>query len=495
MKQLMEKAIWRWAAVALTGAGLAFVQCLHPIWIVAWLAPMPALIAMPSARSNREALALALVAGLVAQANMALYYLSGFSQFPMPSAVLALLMATFTLPGIIPVAAMLILWRLCARGRNHWTLPLIFPAIAAAVDLIFATLSPNGTLGSWAYSQMSALPVIQVAALGGTPLIVFVIALVGSSLAVFALFGLTIERPWLAYGLPAVLLSGALAFGGARLATIPQRPTIPFGLAATDVIQRAARNPDAPGDAAPYLAAAQSLVDRGATFVVLPEVIVHLDRAATEPARTIFSDWAREHHVALLVGVLIDNGGIVGGFSVRGAQKDENRAWLFDRGGLQRADYLKQQLIPLINRGLKPGHQDSVVTMDGVTLGVTICRDLDFPSLAARYVRRGAQALLAPSLDLGLDGVWHARMGDLRGVEQGVSIIRSADNGIMSVSDPYGRIVDQRPSGTANTVATLRVTAPLGAGQTLYGKIGDLFGWVCAGLIALILSWRVFRAR
>ena len=166
-----------------------------------------------------------------------------------------------------------------------------------------------------------------------------------------------------------------------------------------------------------------------------------------------------------------------------------NRAWVFDDTGVPRADYSKQHLIPLLNWMFRPGHDDALVTIDGARYGIAICKDLDFPSLARGYAQRGAQALLVPALDLGLDGPWHARMAVLRGVEQGLSVIRSANDGIMSISDAHGRMLAQTPSGRAS-IATLTARAPLGSGPTPYGRIGDLFGWACVTLTALVLLWR-----
>jgi apolipoprotein N-acyltransferase len=483
MKQLMEKAIWRWSAACLTGIAIAFVQSLNPLWPIAWLAPIPVLIAVMAARSKREAFALALLAGLIGQVCMAVYYFSGFAQLRVGPGILTFLVAFFTLPGIVPLVAMLFVWRLGTRGVANWLLPFWFPTTAAAVDLLFTTVSPHGTLGSWAYSQMSALPVIQIAALGGTPIVVFVLALFSSTLAVALMFGRNVPRPRLAYGAPIVVLLAALTFGFVRLTNAPSSPVTGVGLAATNVIDAAVSNPNAPEDVAPYLTAAKGMVAGGTDVVVLPEMIVQLDEGAIASAKQRFSGWARESQVWLVVGVDVGNDG-----------HRESRAWVFDRGGTVRADYLKQHLIPLINRNVVAGHDYSVITIDGVKLGVAICKDLDFPSLVRAYAQRGVRALLVPALDLGVDGPWHARMADLRGVEQGISIIRTANEGVMSVSDSYGRIVAREPSGEGS-IATLRVAAPLGVGSTLYGSLGDMFGWTCVALTMLTLFWRGLQIR
>lgn len=483
MNALMARVGWRWAAACLTGIALTFVQSLDPVWAVAFVAPVPVLVALLSARSNWEALGLASLAAFVGQGAIAWYYFSGFEQFQVPPAILALLVASFTLPGVVPVAALLFAWRLAARELRHWLLPFVFPVIAAAVDLLFAAVSPNGTLGSWAYSQMQALPVIQTVALGGTPAVVFLVSLVASTLAVALTFGTKLSRPRLAYGLPVAVVLAGLAFGMARLAQEPNPPTVSVALAATNTIEREVRTPGLRTDAVPYLAAIEHLPPHEGDIVVLPEVIETLDGGGIEAARQRLSLWARESKVWLLVGVNVGANG-----------HRENRAWVFDRNGVQRADYLKQYLIPLINRKFMPGHDFALVDIDGAVFGIAICKDLDFAALARAYALRGARVLLVPALDLGIDRDWHARMAMLRGVEHGMSIVRSADDGLMSVSDMYGHVLAERPSGEG-TVATLVARAPIGAGPTFYTRIGDLFGWLCVAMSVFAVGGRAVLRR
>jgi apolipoprotein N-acyltransferase len=115
-------------------------------------------------------------------------------------------------------------------------------------------------------------------------------------------------------------------------------------------------------------------------------------------------------------------------------------------------------------------------------------RTWTFRAWLAAYGRAGVQAMLTPAwnLDVDVDGVYHSRMAVLRGVEQGFSVIRAARQGMLTVSDPYGQIVAEAPSADA-PVATLSAHAPLGGFGTLYGRIGDVFGWACAAIVGLLV--------
>jgi apolipoprotein N-acyltransferase len=144
-----------------------------------------------------------------------------------------------------------------------------------------------------------------------------------------------------------------------------------------------------------------------------------------------------------------------------------------------------------------PGRDLVVRSIGAGRIGIAICKDMDFPTLGRRYAALGVDALLVPAWDFEQDAWSHARMAILRGVEGGFAVIRSARQGLLTVSDRYGRIVDVTASGSA-PVATLAVFAPFGSGEaTVYAKLGDAFGWLCAlsSIAAWLTSLRSTRSR
>ena len=68
------------------------------------------------------------------------------------------------------------------------------------------------------------------------------------------------------------------------------------------------------------------------------------------------------------------------------------------------------------------------------TVGVAICKDLDFPPLGREYGNRGVGLLFVPAWDFNVDGWYHSRMAIMRGVESGFSIARVAKQGLHTVS-------------------------------------------------------------
>ena len=75
-------------------------------------------------------------------------------------------------------------------------------------------------------------------------------------------------------------------------------------------------------------------------------------------------------------------------------------------------------------------------------------------------------------------------MAVTRGVENGFTIARSAQGGLVTLSDSYGRILGEQ-SSVADPLMVLE--APPGAGTTFYARFGDWFGWASVLLARVLL--------
>ena len=130
----------------------------------------------------------------------------------------------------------------------------------------------------------------------------------------------------------------------------------------------------------------------------------------------------------------------------------------------------------------------------GTRTGLAICKDMDFHDIGRAYGLLGADLLLVPAWDFGVDGTLHSRMAVLRGVEGGFAIARAARHGNLTLSDDRGRIVAEtgEASGSAQLVADL----PLHQSRTLYARWGDWFVWIDLALLAMIgAAWLVSAQR
>jgi apolipoprotein N-acyltransferase len=77
-------------------------------------------------------------------------------------------------------------------------------------------------------------------------------------------------------------------------------------------------------------------------------------------------------------------------------------------------------------------------------------------------------------------------------VENGFAVVRSAFQGLETVSDARGRIL-ARASTDAPGMVALRAAVPPGPGPTLYTRIGDVFAWACIAAV-LVLAGLGFTA-
>jgi apolipoprotein N-acyltransferase len=114
------------------------------------------------------------------------------------------------------------------------------------------------------------------------------------------------------------------------------------------------------------------------------------------------------------------------------------------------------------------------------TLAGLICIEAIFADHARALVRRGADLLAVVTSDgwFGrvLGAQQHAELAVMRAVENGVPMVRSANNGISFIADPYGRVTRSTRLGV-QTVLSGPVTRPLPA--TPYRRSGDWFVIAC----------------
>jgi apolipoprotein N-acyltransferase len=459
-------------ALALAGGiALRYAFGLDPVWWLAWLAPVPVLVAALRS-SGLHALWLALFAGLVAS-SASFHYFS--LAMPLPVAVLVTVLLALTWALVIGLAR-----RVMLHVTSRWAV-LAYPLLWCAVDTLMAHLHPDGNWSSLAYSQSQFLPAVQVLALAGTAGLVFVLSLLPATIA------LAVQRGWRTARAPVLvalaLVLATFAYGFAR---IPAAAPVQGDLVGMAVID------DYLGPRVPATLAAQvwmqyerhvaALAGQGARVVVLPEKIVNATPAEAVGLQRRLAALAARHQVWLAAGI----------GSVDGADR-RNLAWLFAPDGHLDANYQKHHIAPP-EREFIPGTAYAVRTANGARYGLAICKDLHFAALGRAYGSRHVQALLVPAWDFDEDGLYAARLSALRGVESGFAVVRAARQGLLTVTDPYGRIVAETPSaGLPGSTLLARVPAQHVA--TLYARTGDLFGWLCTAGAALLLVLALRGAR
>jgi len=466
MSKIEREALGHYGLAALSGGLLAMSYAMHPLWWAAWLAPAPVIVATLRApvASRRW---LTLLAGVIGGISSFSYHLTVGDWL---AALLILALVALAWSSAIRLTV-----SFAERGQ---LLPAVLavPVTWAAIDTLLIHLSPHGSAGSIAYSQMDALAVIQVASLGGIPAITFVVLLAGSLLGVLLARPSNIVRRGFQVTsvLTAAAVGACLLFGVMRLHDAVSAPGAKVALIATDGVRPQPRRWDV------FWKAYGSEITRVIgpdTIVLVPESVVRLPVAAAEQAGRSLATYASKNQATIVVGIIVEEAGRL-----------TNRALIAQPDGRYRW-YLKQHLIPGVEAGITPGTGPVVLRFATTGVGVAICKDMHFPTLGRDYAHKNARLMLVPAYDFDVDDWLTARMTVLRGVESGSSIARAARNGISFVSDRYGRVIAERRSDAIMGSLLTRAPADPG-GATYYALLGDVFGWGCVLAWAILLALR-----
>jgi apolipoprotein N-acyltransferase len=255
------------------------------------------------------------------------------------------------------------------------------------------------------------------------------------------------------------------------------------GLAADDVLGTASfqANAKAALDAAGrYAAVARELSQQGATLIVFPEKLAVLQSTWRADAISVLEATARASGATIVIG--FDD------------QRDlrRNEALIFAADDAEPSVYFERHMVPGLEAAFVPG--DLPFVLQDQT-GLAICKDMDFQSTLRSDARDGHPTLLAvPAWDFDRDGWWHARLAIMRGVEDGFAVARAAKQGLLTLSDSYGRTIALSASAKSGMVSLVG-DLPRGRGNTVYLHISDVFAWASSAGSIIFLGMALRRAR
>ena len=173
--------------------------------------------------------------------------------------------------------------------------------------------------------------------------------------------------------------------------------------------------------------------------------------------------------------------------------KGENKHLFIDNNGDIQLDYSKRYLFGFGNIG-EPNVFKKGVEVIQITdtpygrIGISICRDMDFPSYIRQAGRKNVDIMLGPSYDFPKSlgpGYW------LRTIESGFSFVRPTYNGITFAADYNGNILAQMDSDQTED-GIMYADVPTKGIKTLYPVIGDLLGWLS---VLVLLGCIVFTIK
>ncbi len=400
------------------------------------------------------------------------------------------------------------LWCAALAWLARRRLPWVFPGALLWVLLDWLR-SHAGPLGlPWealAHSQIADVPLLQLAAWGGAPLITFAVC-----------FGnLALARAWAKRSLPwlkgTAIAVAAIHLGG-YLATAEPLPSKGPRFA---VVQPADE------DAAPAirLERLRSLTRDAAREQ--PDLIIWPESAVNGFAfnRALQAEVA---NIARAVRTPILFGSADFGKFAKSADDDrrriefKNQAFLISPDSTTQGPYTKNRLVPFGEfmpfesfvswpRWLIPHQRNGIAGVapglfrlhDGVMIGVVICWENYFSELARRLAQNDATVIvqLSNDADFGASAepAQHNAASVLRAVEYGRPWLQASANGPSMFIDAHGRI-DESPGPIGVSGWGVRTVAPA-ATTTFYSRFGLLWLWLASAAMLVRIALAAQRQR
>jgi apolipoprotein N-acyltransferase len=457
-------------AVLLVAAHLRF-----GLGLLAWVAPVPFLryLRLTSGWKSRLALVGTLFAAWVGA-------VAKIVTTPIPLA----LAPAFAAPTALFATAPYIVHGWLAPRWNGAARFLVFPSVVAISEWAQSALTPFGTWGSVANTQLDDLALLQIAALTGAAGVSFLVSLAATVLEAILAEGLGKARAAAAW--TAGLVAAAHLGGAARLALSAgdARPTELVAAVGTDSTMSGLPLPSPETIRAweeGLLARTRRAAAAGARLAVWTEAAT-LVRPGDEPRfLERISEVAREHRMDVVAGYVVPLS--------TDPLRFENKYVYVRAGGEIHHSYLKNHPVP--GEPAVPGDRPSpVVATEHGRIAGAICYDYDFPRLVLAHAERRVDLVALPSSDWrGIDPI-HTQMAALRAIEGGHSILRSTRWGLSAGIDPEGRLRGS-VSHFDDAGRLLLVRLPRTGVVTPYAVLGD---WLPLAL-ALGLAAAAFRRR
>jgi apolipoprotein N-acyltransferase len=471
----------RWAYLWLVvGTLLSFLWRVPLVW---WLSPI-FLLRFTRSQKIWRGFFLIWLAGFLSGISPLYTIVNAMMPGPLPVFLITTAITALIGTGIPYLADRLLVPRL-----KGFTATLVFPLIVTTMDYFSAKSNPLGSIGGAAYFQHSSLALIQLVSITGMWGIVFLVNWLGSVVNYAWERGFAwkeIRRNALIY---AGIMLVVLLYGGARLAYAPQASSTVrvHGFTAVDVrrellpqMHEAAQDWQNYRQLSAetqelYLEGTLCEAEAGAQIVHWPEMALFVpdeDEAAfIERTGQIASD--QGIYVVMAYALTHQDG-----------SPFNNKLLIIDPAGDVVLEHHKYGGATLDGAVPGDGILRTVETPFGTLSGI-ICNDTDHEEIVAQAGKNGTDILFSPSMEMQAIDPIHAHMAIFRAIENGVTLVRQADNGLSIVVDPYGR-VSTTMDHFNNTERVMVAKVPIQSTFTIYPYIGDLFAWLAmVGFAAL----------
>lgn len=401
--------------------------------------------------------------------------------------------------GLLFLVDRLLSPRFRTQGGTAFVATLVFPLVVTAYEFLVNNRLLFGSVGSWAYSQYSNLGLIQLASITGIWGIIFLMSWFAS------VVNWAWERSfsWLDIRHGVAIFGGifllVVVYGNVRLTFfLPKSETVRvhsfialeesgnkliidemMPLAQNDLAAFRQRTAEMN---AVYIEGSIREAKAGAQIVVWPEVATigikeDIDALIAQGQEVAL---AENIYLAMSVFILDPKGDF------------ELRLIVADPKGQIVLNHLKYAYG--MGDPLKEVQLQTMDTPYGRISGIE-CGDMDIPGIVQQIGRKNVDILLNPSMENDYAGMfWHIRFAPFRAIENGVSVVRPTAGGISVVTDPYGRVLASMNHYTTQDRVMVAYVPTQGV-RTIYGMVGDLFGWLNVIGFVLIAGWAILRGR
>jgi apolipoprotein N-acyltransferase len=364
------------------------------------------------------------------------------------------------------------------------------------------------------YSQITWLPIAQLASITGVYGLSLLLALTGASAAYLVVRQGAARL--IVGGAVAVLVTGIGSWGTWRLrdsSLLSSGDPVRVAVLQANIAQDDKWNPAlADTITESYLSMSRQALGQGATFIIWPESSTPFYFEHDLLRGGAIRRLAREGKATFLIGSdQVEPVRAAPGLP-RPEARTYNAAFLVKPDGQVGGVYRKMHLVPFgeyvpLQRLLffvkpiveavsdfAPGTEAVLLPVGTHHASTAICYEVIFASLMRQFVVNGSELLTTITND-----AWygtssapfqHWDQSAMRAIEGGRYLARAANTGISGFVDPYGRVLQKTTLFTpAMLVADLRFIQE----RTIYSRIGDVIAWLslAATLAALLAAGRV----
>jgi apolipoprotein N-acyltransferase len=395
------------------------------------------------------------------------------------------------------------------------------PRMLAAAPIVWVAteLGRNYPFGGFpwvllGYSQVTVLPIAQLASIFGVHGVSMLVASVSTALAMYATrpatAGLYVRVGPLGVVFTTVIL---VAAWGARRAALAEwtraGEPIRIGLIQGNVsLEERTESRLAIFDN--YLNMTRQAIREGASFVIWPEAATPFrfedDPVSAGRIRTL----AQQAHVPILLGsdqIEPNAKGL--------PTKYYNSAFMVRADGTTGGAYRKMHLVPfgeyvpakslfffaapLVENvsDFSAGETATILPVGSHNVSTAICYEVVYPNLVRQFVVNGSEMLTTITNDAWFGETsapyQHFEQASMRAIEEGRYLVRSANTGVSGIVDPYGRVLVRtpifQPAVVVGEARFLKET-------TFYARHGEVLAYASVvASVLLVLASRPASAR